>query len=515
MAQNKAILDSLHLELSTEQNDSLRALYHFEINRQWAEYNFDSAMHHADQGNELAKQLNNPALIARGLNAIGLAFDFQNQFDSAIHYFKKSESYAQENNDITGRARALLNLGSVYLIIGNLDEALDKYEQATLLYKQLEQHVYLAMVLNNQALIYRRTKRYDMAKEVLHQSLEIYEANEMRSKQLNSLINLSGIYQLLEEFDSAILTAKKSLPIAAELNNADLSSQIFVVLGQNFAEKDLLDSSFYYYKKAEAAMTKNSPTALDVYVYFGNATYYLSTKDYPNAKLYLDKLTELRTAIDKNVDLAITYYEISSQYYEATGQWKRAFAEQQQLLKNKEVFLDQKIAERTTEMEQLFRKEQREWEIERLGAENRENKLIIDKQTQQTTGLLVISVLAGIICIFLVVVLRQRHTSHQLQQSLLHEEIDGLRLRIGNIMSNIKLEEVTLDSKKLESELPNTLTEREIQVLQVAITNKTNSEIAEEVHLSVNTVKYHLKNIYNKLGVSTRLEAREVLSNIN
>ena len=99
--------------------------------------------------------------------------------------------------------------------------------------------------------------------------------------------------------------------------------------------------------------------------------------------------------------------------------------------------------------------------------------------------------------------------------ALLNEEIDGLRYRIGKLISHTKVEEVKIDTDKLQNDLPNTLTEREVQILQVAITNKTNSEIADEVHLSVNTVKYHLKNIYNKLGVSTRLEAREALSQIN
>ena len=50
------------------------------------------------------------------------------------------------------------------------------------------------------------------------------------------------------------------------------------------------------------------------------------------------------------------------------------------------------------------------------------------------------------------------------------------------------------------------LTERELLVLRFLPSHLTNAEIARECLMSVNTVKAHLKNIYAKLGVSTRAE---------
>ncbi|MEQ8532548.1 MAG: helix-turn-helix transcriptional regulator, partial [Imperialibacter sp.] len=55
--------------------------------------------------------------------------------------------------------------------------------------------------------------------------------------------------------------------------------------------------------------------------------------------------------------------------------------------------------------------------------------------------------------------------------------------------------------------LAQPLSEREFEILTHALSNLNNSEIAEKVFVSVNTVKYHLKNIYEKLGVTNRKEA--------
>ena len=53
------------------------------------------------------------------------------------------------------------------------------------------------------------------------------------------------------------------------------------------------------------------------------------------------------------------------------------------------------------------------------------------------------------------------------------------------------------------------LTERELLVLRFLPSHLTNAEIARECLMSVNTVKAHLKNIYAKLGVSTRADTVE------
>jgi LuxR family maltose regulon positive regulatory protein len=53
------------------------------------------------------------------------------------------------------------------------------------------------------------------------------------------------------------------------------------------------------------------------------------------------------------------------------------------------------------------------------------------------------------------------------------------------------------------------LSERELEVLRLVAAGLSNREIAEELYLSINTVKAHAKNIYSKLNVRGRMQAAD------
>ena len=58
----------------------------------------------------------------------------------------------------------------------------------------------------------------------------------------------------------------------------------------------------------------------------------------------------------------------------------------------------------------------------------------------------------------------------------------------------------TTDATGIES-----LTERELQVARLVVDRKTNSEIAADLFLSQKTVETHLRNIFLKIYVSSRV----------
>ena len=60
---------------------------------------------------------------------------------------------------------------------------------------------------------------------------------------------------------------------------------------------------------------------------------------------------------------------------------------------------------------------------------------------------------------------------------------------------------------KPESQWMDALSEREIEVLQLIANGLTNQAIADQLYLSLHTVKVHARNIYSKLDVSNRTQA--------
>jgi len=54
------------------------------------------------------------------------------------------------------------------------------------------------------------------------------------------------------------------------------------------------------------------------------------------------------------------------------------------------------------------------------------------------------------------------------------------------------------------------LTPRELEVLALLVTGVNNGEIAERLFVSVSTVKYHIGNLFTKIGATNRVEALKI-----
>ncbi|WP_158837666.1 LuxR C-terminal-related transcriptional regulator [Polaribacter sp. L3A8] len=69
---------------------------------------------------------------------------------------------------------------------------------------------------------------------------------------------------------------------------------------------------------------------------------------------------------------------------------------------------------------------------------------------------------------------------------------------------------ITQEQKEPVKENLENLSLREREIFDLIVSGKSNKEIANEVNISVNTVKFHVKNIYGKLKIKSRKEALKI-----
>lgn len=64
-----------------------------------------------------------------------------------------------------------------------------------------------------------------------------------------------------------------------------------------------------------------------------------------------------------------------------------------------------------------------------------------------------------------------------------------------------------LSFARINKHLIDQVSEREFEVLQFIYEGKTNQQIAEQIAISINTIKKHINSVYLKLDVTTRTKA--------
>lgn len=73
---------------------------------------------------------------------------------------------------------------------------------------------------------------------------------------------------------------------------------------------------------------------------------------------------------------------------------------------------------------------------------------------------------------------------------------------------------ITLNREIVNSLIKTPLTQKEFETLKGLHEGKTNQILAEDQYVSVNTIKSHIKNIYEKMNTHTRLETITLLNEL-
>ncbi|MEQ9467442.1 MAG: LuxR family transcriptional regulator [Ekhidna sp.] len=429
---------------------------------------------------------------------LGIAHGMLYNTDTSAFYFAESLKLAEANNDLISQIGALNGLGNVARITSENDQAKTYFERALNIAKSKE-------------------------------------SEEFKSWQSKLLGNIAGIFFELGDPESALEYSKMGLVLSREINDQKAVATNLIRLGYCFNALQKLDSALLVNQEATGILESSGDSLGLIYQYYSMANIYQTKQDFEEAEKYFKRAIDLSSKFgeaethtgslnqlaeieikrgnfgrsQKLLDDAIEisekngmlfglrksyqlYYQLNrlqNDWVSAVENLERYHAlndsiQKTETLKNVEEF---KVKYETAEKEKEILEARQE--LER-------------KERFQTFLLIVI----GIIVVFSIVAILLLVQRFRLRRALHSQEIDTLRLQINSIFEGgIKNLDVELD--QINEGLFKPLSEREFEVLNQAISDKTNSEIADALFLSVNTVKFHLRNVYEKLGVTNRKEA--------
>jgi len=103
----------------------------------------------------------------------------------------------------------------------------------------------------------------------------------------------------------------------------------------------------------------------------------------------------------------------------------------------------------------------------------------------------------------------EKHVEGLVLQS---DAVEEVVLALRHVLQGRAVMPVGWQAASLQPDAPlAALSEREREVLELAASGMSNKEIAERLVISSNTVKFHLRTIYSRLGVHNRVQAAQAL----
>ncbi len=470
--------------------------------------NIDSAKLYLSRGLESANKNQSKYELGRVFDNLGIYYGIQSMYDSALYYYDKSIRDFREINDEFALANVLNNSGLTQFKKGDVDKAINNYQEAVDIYLKLDRLEKAARTYNNLGIIFEEINNLDKAILYFEKAIRIainVGDDQTRFMAMNGKAEVLG---LEEKHQEAIILYDSVFRYFKENDQPYYAAMASNNIGESYIDLGEYNRAKPYLVKSLRAKKKFNDLELITNGYSALAELYQAQQKYKQAIIYVDSALQIAN------DLEDLYYITSNTRLKSTillesGDYKNSSELFSVFVVLQDSLNDVLQTETITELNNKYEvaKKDKELATLTLANEKKEQEHKMARLKYISVGLFVF-VMAAII-IFYLIQLRQRD---RLRQSLLNEEMDGLRLRIARIMSDVKLDEIAIEQKPQKNSVLNPLTEREVEILKEAVTNKSNAEIAEVLFISPNTVKYHLKNIYTKIGVSSKLEARAFFS---
>lgn len=467
---------------------------------------FEEAMIHLEKAEKTAEKHFDTENLALVLNEEGYRARKENKFIEAIKYHGRALSLLENSKDTLLKINVLINLATDLRKVNFEERAYHYLVQAMELSEKTNNEANLARALHGIGNIHINLQEYDKALGYFYKTLAIEKKRKNKRGMDYVYSNLAEVYTLTKQFDSA----QKYLSLTLELSKK--------LYGDNLGIKYNIAGHYFYYRK-------NYPKALE---YFQkaledtrrrNIERYAANSEIMMGKIYMHDGNNDRALnhIQAGLNLAkkihskeniVLGYDALIDLYSHTGDYKKAL----EYAKLKEVWKNNLLNNQTKQsihvLEVLHKMKEKDKKLTSLALQQKK----LEQKAKFSFYLWLITLISSVLGIALIVVfykLRQKKIELELEEknqqilSLIRKEQIESKKNQPLKMNTESSEEEDACNKFLAHE---ELTNREKEILQLICQGKNNKEIARELYISLNTVKTHIRHIYDKLNVKNRLD---------
>jgi len=401
-----------------------------------------------------------------------------------IEYLKKAKNYS-DKYDILKATAALLN-GTACIYEGNVHKALDFYEECLNISKTINNY-YIAVTANRSIIISKmlRGTLYEAEKQCID-LLEYLSKRHAEKIPIAGVIynDLAGVYYEWNELDKATECVKKALDLGKKGEIMWVLCTSYMILAKIFFANSNIEDALKYMNKAEEMMINDKLFDVRTEFEVAKGKMFLKMGNFQEAEKLINY--EILNSSEKRNIAYTSYYITKLQYFILTN------------LLNEAEQLVSSLCE-SFESKSIYKEFAEVLILKSILCEKRGN-------TEDTLE----SLLKAINISYKEKYLRIFLDKGEYLKNIILKIQDKLQLRLEKekkVFLNKIIEdfnEVTI-IKKLD--MIEILSIRELEVLKYLREGRTNSEIADSLFVSINTVKTHLLNIYTKLDVHSRTEA--------
>jgi ATP/maltotriose-dependent transcriptional regulator MalT len=431
---------------------------------------------------------------------LGNLFYAKSKFYLSQYYFKLAAKTYKKSGEEELYAEQLTNIGVLNEIKGDYTTSIINYFEALSIFKKLNLELKTSYIYNNLGIVYQQLKEKEKALKYYKKGLDIVLTLDRSDLSASKYNNIASIFEEFDgELDSALVYYNKAYTVSIvqsePLNIASIEGNIANI----YIQQGLLDKadSLLNIALLSSQLNNNLRTVnlinrfkSELYLKQGNI---IKAESFARTTIALAKNESYKEIEVEGLSILIEVLVKKEEY-------KEAF-----LLLNRKNEIESNLSGTA----QKNRIEQLRMSYEVNEKDNKIELLELRKSAMEKRGWILTFILSALFLVLLIslyiVYLKNKHSVLLIKQ-MQRDISDYVKLlhRAEEELHENELSQSELISQKVKQ---FNLTEREDEVLILIAKGYTNTEIADQMFVSVNTIKTHIKNLFIKLDVRNRIEA--------